>query len=311
MLIPPSSNAPVLCPASGPRVLASAALEIGSVRVRRVEYAPGLVQVPHAHDAASITLVAAGVLEETTPCARRRAGPGDCATKPAGVRHADEFGTAPVATLLLEPVREREFLPELGPPLEYRWESGGTLARAMFALLGSMSNGESELEERVDGVLAALPGEERATGAAPPWLADAEDLIEDELDRPLRVRALANAVGVHPIHLARVFRRVHGLGPTEYVQRSRTRAATRLLRTTSADLAEVAFRVGLCDQAHLCRLFARWVGLSPARYRVLVRTAPVQVASVQDAATIPCHAASTYTRRLPCSRSSASRRRSC
>jgi len=73
------------------------------------------------------------------------------------------------------------------------------------------------------------------------------------------------------LHLSRrsLQRRLQEQGETfsEVLARSRVNAASNLLGTTSAGLAEVAYACGFADQAHLTRDFKRQVGTTPARFR--------------------------------------------
>jgi hypothetical protein len=39
------------------------------------------------------------------------------------------------------------------------------------------------------------------------------------------------------------------------------------MRTTQEPLSQIAVACGLCDQAHLCRVFRRLIGMSPSAWR--------------------------------------------
>ncbi|MGD2109549.1 MAG: AraC family transcriptional regulator [Phycisphaerae bacterium] len=111
----------------------------------------------------------------------------------------------------------------------------------------------------------------RQTDPTPPgWLVDICVLIEDRIAQPIRIRDLARAAGVHPVYLARAFRRFHGVSATEYVRRRRAvRVATRL-STRSASLCEIAGVCGFADQAHMTRTFKSQLGLTPGAFRRLL-----------------------------------------
>ena len=78
---------------------------------------------------------------------------------------------------------------------------------------------------------------------------------------------LAGAVGVHPSHLARSFRRHHGTSVAAYLRRERLRWACRLLSGTLMPLLEIAQEAGFADQSHLTRALRQATGLTPAAYR--------------------------------------------
>ncbi len=58
-----------------------------------------------------------------------------------------------------------------------------------------------------------------------------------------------------------------GHTPLALLQRARVEKAKQLLHSTHWSLARITEAVGYADIASFTRLFARWVGESPARYR--------------------------------------------
>jgi AraC family transcriptional regulator len=81
---------------------------------------------------------------------------------------------------------------------------------------------------------------------------------------------LAREAGVHPVHLARVFRKMERRTPGEYQQRLQVRSACDLLRDPEWPLAMIAAECGFADQSHFTRIFRRMTGTTPARFRQAV-----------------------------------------
>ncbi len=75
-------------------------------------------------------------------------------------------------------------------------------------------------------------------------------------------------MGVHPVHLARTFRRVHRMTFAGYVRQVRIEFARRELAVSGAPLGDIAVAAGFCDQSHFSRLFKRYTGQTPAEYRL-------------------------------------------
>ena len=100
----------------------------------------------------------------------------------------------------------------------------------------------------------------------PSWLETARDLLQPSAPM-VRMRAIAGAVGVHPVHLSRSFRRRFGVTMTGYLRGRRLEAARRALLETSHGVARIAAEHGYSDQAHLTRAFKRATGLTPAAFR--------------------------------------------
>jgi AraC family transcriptional regulator len=78
-------------------------------------------------------------------------------------------------------------------------------------------------------------------------------------------------VGVHPVHLARSFRRTYNTTFSGYVREMRVEYARVQLVSTAAPLGDIAIASGFCDQSHFCRTFKLATGLSPAEYRARLR----------------------------------------
>ena len=92
--------------------------------------------------------------------------------------------------------------------------------------------------------------------------------IEARLDMPLRAAELATVTRLSLSHFSRCFKVTVGQAPHEYVLRRRVERAKRLMLSDDAvSLAEIALRCGLSDQAHLSRVFRRFVAESPGAWQ--------------------------------------------
>jgi AraC family transcriptional regulator len=122
--------------------------------------------------------------------------------------------------------------------------------------------------------------EERAVGpeGIPQWMPRALELLHDRYAEDLSIAQVAAAAGIHPIYLARTFRRHFRCTPGAFTRFRRLEKAVGLLSSTASPLTEVALASGFADQSHLTHAFARWFGVSPAQYRMLTgrhdRSAP-------------------------------------
>jgi AraC family transcriptional regulator len=93
------------------------------------------------------------------------------------------------------------------------------------------------------------------------------DYIETHLADKIAVKALADLVKVSDSQLFRAFKISVGVTPFQYIARRRVELACTLIRTTGEPLSQVAVACGLCDQAHLCKVFRRTIGMSPSAWR--------------------------------------------
>jgi AraC family transcriptional regulator len=104
-------------------------------------------------------------------------------------------------------------------------------------------------------------------GLAPWQRARITSYVDSNLAKRLSTAELAALVRLSASHLRRAFKASLGCSPHEYVIQCRIVRAKMLMLETGISLAQIAFECGLADQAHLCRLFRRRVGISPSAWR--------------------------------------------
>jgi AraC family transcriptional regulator len=126
--------------------------------------------------------------------------------------------------------------------------------------------------QRAEGFRAqAPPDSPRAVNARPSLTAWQKrrvlEHIEANLAAPLRNKDLAELAEYSEFHFNVAFRNSLGASPHEFLIRRRIDRARQLMLSTDMPLCEVAFECGLADQAHMSRLFRRYVGASPAAWR--------------------------------------------
>ena len=101
----------------------------------------------------------------------------------------------------------------------------------------------------------------------PPWLERAVEMLTERLAERLTVDEVATTVGVHPVHLAREFRRFKRCTMGEYVRQLRVQRACSQLHNSEEPLAAIAATAGFSDQSHFCRTFKSIIGMTPGEYR--------------------------------------------
>jgi transcriptional regulator GlxA family with amidase domain len=91
--------------------------------------------------------------------------------------------------------------------------------------------------------------------------------IEQRLDNPPSVEAIARYVGVSARQLERLFRAALGIGPAAFQRRIRLEYARWLLANTGRTITEVAMDAGFSDGAHLSREFKSAFDMTPRAFR--------------------------------------------
>jgi len=84
---------------------------------------------------------------------------------------------------------------------------------------------------------------------------------------PVDLEGAARQAGLSPFHFLRLFAKVIGVTPHQYLVRSRLRRAARLLSDDAPSITDVAFDVGFADLSNFVRTFRRAAGVSPRDFR--------------------------------------------
>ncbi|MEP6733671.1 MAG: helix-turn-helix transcriptional regulator [bacterium] len=126
-----------------------------------------------------------------------------------------------------------------------------------------------QIEDHAAALLSASASRAREPHERRPprWLQSARDMLHDRCADTLHVADLAEAAGVHPVHLARVFRHHLGCSPGEYLRHQRLGRARVLLRETTRALSDIALSCGFVDQSHFAKTFKAHVGVTPGTFR--------------------------------------------
>lgn len=91
--------------------------------------------------------------------------------------------------------------------------------------------------------------------------------LEQRLAEPFELARLAAAFHISPRTLLRRIRQETGSTPLALLQQARVQRAKALLAGGRQSTAQIVAAVGYSDVPTFSRLFTRWVGESPARYR--------------------------------------------
>ncbi len=101
------------------------------------------------------------------------------------------------------------------------------------------------------------------TGGLPKYkLQQVIDYINAYLEQPLGLEELAQVVQMSPTYFSRLFKQSTGLAPHQYLIQCRVHCAKELLIKGNA-IADVAYKVGFANQAHLNYHFKRLLKVTP------------------------------------------------
>ena len=100
-----------------------------------------------------------------------------------------------------------------------------------------------------------------------PFAQQVDQWLSTRLGKPFQLARMAQAFCISSSTLMRRVKAETGHTPLALLQKARVERAKHLLHTTAWSLARITEAVGYADTASFSRLFTRWVGESPARYR--------------------------------------------
>jgi AraC family transcriptional regulator len=231
-------------------------------RARRVE--------PHGHAEAHFILVTAG---DFMTDAAGNAGPGDplLVFNPPGTYHADRFHAGGAFFSVTVPATAdeaaREFATPCAPTSIESVDALASVQRLARECLDWDHDSPFVAEAHCLELVGAAARRRSKERRPPAWLDRACQLLRDAPQQALNVYAVALEIGVHPIHLTRVFRDHLACTPGEYLRAHRARRAASLLAQSRLSLAHIADECGFADQSHLTHCFKRSYGVAPDRFR--------------------------------------------
>jgi AraC family transcriptional regulator len=232
-------------------------------------------EVPrHSHASSHFVLVVRGTYITEARNQDRWYGPGTLIYNPTGTTHRDRFHTGCGRFLTITPSAAITHLLDARVPVSLVIHEPEPIKTAARIRIQMFETHGLPLPELVESCCLDLAGTisgpfETETRHVPSWLVQARQIIQDCYGTGVTVRAVADCLGIHSVHLARAFRQHFHISPSEYVSRCRILRARELLVSSRHGLAEIALEVGFSDQSHLTNAFRREMAMTPAVYRRL------------------------------------------
>ena len=87
------------------------------------------------------------------------------------------------------------------------------------------------------------------------YVEDSLQYIENNYDHSFSIQEIADSLGLERTYLYRLFKKVTGFSPQEYLLDYRIRKACELLQNTDLPIAQIARSVGYEDSLYFSRLF--------------------------------------------------------
>jgi AraC family transcriptional regulator len=231
----------------------------------------------HSHQNAHVGFILNGGFTETFTGRTLECRPLSVSYIAPGLTHTDDFRHG-VHCLVFEIAPDRlERVRELLALREPIFVQGGRAAWLTMRLYGEALQTDQASALGVEGLALEILAELARQQARPPekqpppWLEQARELLHAHFGETLTHDAVAEIVGVHPVHLATAFRRYFNCTIGQYIRRLRIEFASDQISTSHDSLCEIGLAAGFSDQSHFSRVFKNHTGLAPGHFRANLR----------------------------------------
>jgi AraC family transcriptional regulator len=253
--------------------------EVAGFVLTETVYARYLKLPKHSHEHTSFSLVLQGGFDEKFRSQSRTCEPATLVFLPSGEVHSDHFLIASrcfnfeIAPEWLARVSPNSAIPEYS--VDFR---SGPLTGLATKLLREFRAMDAVASLAIEGLALEIVAElarcnlNKTMGPLPICrLEEARDFLHAHFSEQVSLACVAANIGMHPVYLARAFRKRYCCSVGEYVRRLRIAFACREFSATDIPVAQVAQTAGFFDQSHLTRTFRLTTGMSPLAYRKLYR----------------------------------------
>src|SRR6266852_858461 len=247
--------------------------EVAGLSLTEATHPPDLQVPPHSHEEAHFCLLLQGLYEENCGKDIIIRKPSTLALMAGGAIHSNRIHSTGIRFFSIE--MTRPWLNRAKGRLAFirgltQFDTGPLPWLAM-RLYREFRCEDDVAPLAIEGlVLELLAGvtrqsRESENGSAT-WLKKAQDFVRDRFQRSISLVEVAEFAGVHPVSLARAFRRTHHCTVGDYVRKLRVEFACQQLTGSRASLVDIALSAGFSEQSHFSRTFKRLTGLTPSQY---------------------------------------------
>jgi AraC family transcriptional regulator len=273
-----SGSSPIVLTTQDKRV------EVSGFTLTETYRASGLILPPHFHEHANVALAVDGPFIETVGTKPYEVNPYSVIFRPAGEKHSNRYGKTAAHCLIIEvrPQRLAE-LHQVTDILERAsYVQPGLFAPLVLAMSRELRMSDSAASLAIESLILEILVQATRLGStnkrnSPKWLRHAREIVHEQFAESLSLSTIADTVGIHAAHLAKMFRQHYGYTIGDYIRRRRLDYASQLLVRSENSLSAIALAAGFYDQSHFAHLFKLRFGVTPGVFRAGLRTrrAPV------------------------------------
>ena len=248
--------------------------EVAGLSLTEATHPPGLRVPPHSHEEVHFCLLLQGHYEENCGKHIIVRKPSTLALMASGEMHSNRIHSTGIRFLSIE--MTRPWLKRANGHLAFirglTQFDNGPLPWLAMRLYREFRSEDDVAPLAIEGLaLELMAGVVRQSSHSEngnvKWLSKAKDFVHDRFQESISLAEVAEFAEVHPVSLARAFRRTYHCTVGDYVRGLRIELACQKLTGSDASLVEIALSAGFSEQSHFSRTFKRLTGLTPSEYR--------------------------------------------
>lgn len=202
---------------------------------------------------------------------------GDMVFHPKDEPHKNEIG--PIGATVLNISIQHQFWVERGienlHPTSRKIFKDTCIKALANSLWLNLNNSQRQSAVGIEGAVLAILDffieKSNTNDTSPNDLNDVSGYLLENYQSTLNADIIAKNFDYTPETLMRKFKQFFGISISERLLEIRLHEAEKLLTETSLNLADIAFDTGFFDQSHLAKNFKKWKGVSPGKYRKIIK----------------------------------------
>jgi len=119
-------------------------------------------------------------------------------------------------------------------------------------------------------IFSQLSNQKESLEKKPIWVKRVDEILHENVAEKLSLSELSQTLDIHPNHLSRDFQKYFNCNLGEYVRKLKVEKSLKILNTYES-LSEIALECGFADQSHFIRCFKENIGITPLKYRNLLK----------------------------------------
>lgn len=129
---------------------------------------------------------------------------------------------------------------------------------------------ELSIDQLLLKIFNQLSSQKENLGKKPIWVKQIDEILHENSIEKLSLEELSQTLDIHPMHLSRDFHKYFHCNLGEYLRKLKVEKSLKLLNEYES-LSEVALECGFSDQSHFIRCFKENIGMTPLKYKNLLK----------------------------------------